>query len=394
MKPRLLIVDALSNYGGAHRVMVAVVPLLQRHLDVVVLDAYGNAQYRKALSAEGVMPLDVGMISRRPYVGGKGTWMRPLCVLRNLPKLCMIRWVVSKRLREIRPDVVYTNQLPMARLLATLPQVWWRPFVWHCHGMADAGQIGRSVCALLHRSRTAAIAVSQATARCLRQVVPCEKVHVCYNGICIEDVERKAAAGPTAPLPERLAGQTVFLLAATLGEQKGQLLAVEALARAVKHGSNAALWLAGGVAAGGDCEYASAVKSAAERWGIAECVHHLGWREDIWAVMMAADVSILATQTNESFGLVLAEGMALGKACIGPRLGGVPEVIDDGVTGLLFEPRQTDRLAEAMIRLCADLRFRNSCGVFGRSRVARLFSHRTQVDGILGVLSSVLRMRT
>jgi glycosyltransferase involved in cell wall biosynthesis len=72
--------------------------------------------------------------------------------------------------------------------------------------------------------------------------------------------------------------------------------------------------------------------------------------------------------------------MAAGKAVIAPRIGGCPEVVDEGVTGYLFESRNVDQLAECMKRIVSEQRHVDF-GKAGRQRVERLFSRRSWVDG-------------
>lgn len=389
-RPRLLVVDALTHFGGAHRVMVSVMPLLRADFDVWVLDVYGNEKYRYELQAYGIAVSDLGLKISRPYIGGKGTWKRPILVMAFLPRWLKVRHRLTKFIRTLDPAVIYTNQLPMVVLLATMPAVWRRCFVWHCHGIIHPRQISRCARALLFRRRAAAIAVSQATADQLKLAVPSDRVHVCYNGINIEEVQRMASTGPQAPLPDRRDGNVVFLLPATLQYTKGQQLAIKALAVICGYGIKASLWLAGDVGPGGDSDYVMELKATAERLGVDRNVHFLGWRTDIWAVMAKADVVMLGSLYLESFGLVLAEAMALGKACIGPRVGGVPEVIEDGVTGIIFEPDRVDLMARTMSQMAADAALRESCGRAGRARVMGLFNVSVQAEQISSVLKTLI----
>lgn len=77
---------------------------------------------------------------------------------------------------------------------------------------------------------------------------------------------------------------------------------------------------------------------------------------------------------SESFGMSLAEAMAFAKPVIATRVGGVPEVIEDGVTGVLVRRGDAGELAEAIGRLLADRDLRASMGRAGRRRAADLFS--------------------
>jgi glycosyltransferase involved in cell wall biosynthesis len=145
--------------------------------------------------------------------------------------------------------------------------------------------------------------------------------------------------------------------------------AIEALARLP---AAAALWLCGGVAEGGDRAYEDRLRALAARLGVAGRVSFLGWRDDVPAVLAAADVALLASE-EESFGMSLVEAMALGKPCVGTAVGGVPEVIEHGVTGLVAEG-DAAALAGALGALVGSPDARAAMGDAGRRRCERLFT--------------------
>jgi glycosyltransferase involved in cell wall biosynthesis len=77
-------------------------------------------------------------------------------------------------------------------------------------------------------------------------------------------------------------------------------------------------------------------------------VSFLDWRDDVASLMATSDLFVLPS-TRESFGLVILEALALGVPVIATRVGGVPEIIQTGETGILVEPRNPEALADAMI---------------------------------------------
>ena len=82
----------------------------------------------------------------------------------------------------------------------------------------------------------------------------------------------------------------------------------------------------------------------------------------------------VAPSLYESFGLIYAEAMGWEKPAVGCRVGGVPEVVADGETGLLVPPGDTAALVQALLRLSGDAGLRRRLGIAGRQRVERLFS--------------------
>lgn len=109
------------------------------------------------------------------------------------------------------------------------------------------------------------------------------------------------------------------------------------------------------------------LRALAERLGIADEVVWGGFREDIPTVMRALDVFVL-TSIYEGLGLVLLEAMAAGKPVVATRVSAIPEVVSDGVTGLLVPARDPAVLAEALARMNGE-GVRENMGQAGRARV-------------------------
>jgi N-acetyl-alpha-D-glucosaminyl L-malate synthase BshA len=90
-----------------------------------------------------------------------------------------------------------------------------------------------------------------------------------------------------------------------------------------------------------------------EKLGIERHVRFMGVRSDIGVVIACADLLLLPSQ-EESFGLAALEAMACGVPVVASRVGGLPEVIDDGRSGLLFSVGNTDEAAKKAIKILSD----------------------------------------
>jgi len=101
----------------------------------------------------------------------------------------------------------------------------------------------------------------------------------------------------------------------------------------------------------------------------------------------------VAPSLFESFGLIFHEAMQFGKAVVGCRTGGIPEVVQDGVEGLLVKPDCPDELREALARLMADDGLRQCMGQAGEQRVYNRSNYRTMAEGLEKVyLESITRV--
>ena len=126
-------------------------------------------------------------------------------------------------------------------------------------------------------------------------------------------------------------------------------------------------------------------------------IHFLGAlaRDEVAGLMADADLFVHpgvvdAQGRAEALGLVVAEAMASGLPCVGSRVGGIPEVIDDGVTGLLVEPGRPTDLAAALMTLLNDSDKRSSMGRAGQSRAASVFTTSAMVRSVASVYADVL----
>lgn len=104
----------------------------------------------------------------------------------------------------------------------------------------------------------------------------------------------------------------------------------------------------------GDGPQRAALQAQAETLGIADRVLFTGFRSDLPQVMAALDIFVLASPEPEVMPLVLMEAMAAARAVVAARVGGVPEIVEDGANGLLVPPGDADALAQALRRLTCD----------------------------------------
>ena len=128
-----------------------------------------------------------------------------------------------------------------------------------------------------------------------------------------------------------------------------------------------------------------------------ERIHFLGAlaRDEVAGLMADADLFVHPGVVDpqgraEALGIVVAEAMASGLPCVGSRVGGIPEIIDDGVTGLLVEPGIPKDLATALVTLLDDAERRSRMGRAGRSRAASVFSTVAMARSVAGVYADVL----
>jgi glycosyltransferase involved in cell wall biosynthesis len=286
---------------------------------------------------------------------------------------------LARVLRRERPDVLHTHTLAagnaLSRLAGRLAGV---PVVSHLHIENHFRPSTRRLLASLD-NRTAPwaaalVAVSEDTKRAYeRQGYPAGRVEVIHNGV---DLPPNGAPRENDPL--------VIGEIARLCDVKGQRELIRALADV----PGARL-----VLAGRDLEQAGAFErelvTEAERAGVAERVE-LGFRDDVGALLDELDVLALPSWT-EGLPMTVLEAMAHGRPVVATPVGGTPEVVADGETGLLVPPRDPEALAAALRRLLADPDLRRRMGEAGRRRVAEQFTADRMAERVLELYERVAR---
>jgi len=127
--------------------------------------------------------------------------------------------------------------------------------------------------------------------------------------------------------------------------------------------------------------------------GLQDVIRLAGFRSDLPQWLGGLD--ILAHPADmEGLGVSLLQASAAAVPIVTSRAGGLPEAVEDGVTGLLIAPRDVAGLRSALQRLLVDAALRHRLGAAGRARILREFSIDAMVDGNLAIYRKVLAQRT
>jgi glycosyltransferase involved in cell wall biosynthesis len=292
---------------------------------------------------------------------------------------------LTRLLRHERVDLLHTHTLAAANALSRLAARTARvPVFSHLHienhFRNSTARVLRGADNATARLCAALIAVSEDTRRAYeRQGYP-HRIEVVYNGVELD-------GGPPNPVRAELGVPADAPLVGEVGrlcDVKGQRELIQALADVPD---------ARAVLVGADLEQGGAfqrqLEQTAESAGVRDRVVFAGRRNDVGDVLAELDVFALPSWT-EGLPLVVLEAMARKRPVVATPVGGTPEVVVDGETGLLVPPRDPGALAGALRRLLDDAELRRRLGEAGYARVRERFSAEAMTKRVLELYDEVL----
>ncbi len=308
---------------------------------------------------------------------------------------------LARLIRAERPQILHTHTAKagaIGRLAAIVAGKDAPPIVVHTfhghvlHGYFDPfrTRVFRLLERFLARTSTALIAVSPQVRDDLvsLHVAPAEKFTVVRLGIeldervAIDEAMRAEARRVMGIPPERFA---VGWVGRMTGVKRTEDV-VRAFAALRARGVDACLCIVGD---GPDREQ---VEHRAHELGVIRDCLFLGYQEDVARFFAVFDAFVLSS-VNEGTPVVAIEALAAARPVVATRVGGVPDVVTDGVDGFLVEPGDVEALAERLERLARDPKLRTAMGEAGRTRVLPRYAVARLIDDIDRLYRSLLEAR-
>lgn len=347
-EPRILFVDQSGQLGGAEICLLPLAIRCTQRSEVLLLS---DGPFHERLQAEGVR-VSIDADARISSIKKDSVRFAAFAALPGV-----VRQVRSIAARAKHFDIVFLNTQKALILGAFGRALHRKPTVWHVHDIVSRAHFGRMHLLLIKWAVKVGvdhvIANSRASADALIELtgLPRSAVPVVHNGVDVArfggDAEQvttlndRRRALPGLPADAFLVG-----LFGRFTPWKGQHVALDAIARV----PNVHLVLVG-EALFGETGYAQSLRAQAKILGITERVHFAGFQHDVASWMKAMDVIVHASTQPEPFGLVIIEAMAAGKAVIASNGGAVPEILRDRENGMIVEPDDAPKLAEAIATL-------------------------------------------
>jgi glycosyltransferase involved in cell wall biosynthesis len=381
----LHVVPGLGHGGAEHQLLMNVAKLDRSRFESHVVHLYPRTQLAPAIEAAGAR------VHSAVCPGPFGTARRIVKLARLIRRLDIdlvhtsnvdgeLHGGIAGRITGVPAVATLTNIANEQVRLVDHPYLNRRKLKW-------AQRLRRFI---LRRTHDRYIAISNCVARStIRQVgLPPAAVEVIYRGMPeggveaerdqVEAVRRELDLAPHCP---------VLLTVGRLVPQKGQRYLIQAMPDVLRAHPRARLLIVGM----GFLE--PKLREEVAALGLGSSVSFLGRREDVPALMGAADLFVFPS-LFEGLGVALLEACASGLPCVASNVGPLPEVIEDGITGVLVPSRDPKSLAGAIGELASHPALMRRYGEAARARVRDTFRIDRSIARLEALYEDVLRLRT
>lgn len=304
-------------------------------------------------------------------------------------------FVLRKIVKDNEIEIVHSNTLAVFSgiMLAIFCKL---KHVWHVHEIIAKPPLLRYLLPrLAYKTADIVIANSRQTAVWIEKAVSKENknIRTIFNGV---DASRFHADFEPYSFRRELNIASEEVLISTVGRisrLKGQAIFIRAAGIVLKEIKNVSFIIVGDPPKGQEHFLKELEELLEELPRVKEKMRIFSYREDINKVYSASDIVVVPSTEPESFGLVAIEAMACGKPVIASAHGGLLDIVDDGVTGLLVKPADKGDLANAIIKLIRDQALRRKLGNSGLERQHRLFSEERYIREVSSVYKSTIHAK-
>jgi len=373
MPLRVLYLDHTAKIGGGE---IALVNLL-RHLDrsvvfpIALLFMEGPLRERLVGCCDmHVIPLaDSALTANKDGLG----W-RSLLQLRASLSVLLHIWRVVQFARKMEIDLIHTNSLKADIIGGIAARIAGIPVVWHVRDRIEADYLPKMVVrvfrflsqnlpdfVIANSSATLASLHLNGKGRSATVDANGRVVHDGCNVVSIKDGSDSVRTSVRIGLVGRISpwkGQDIFIKAAALLKEKHPEARFEII----------------GAPLFSEREYEACLHTLCDELNVNDTVEFAGFVENVPGRIAELDIVVHASTTGEPFGQVIIEGMAEQKPVVATNGGGVPEIVQDGITGLLVPMGDALRMAEAIDYLLTHPDEATEMGVRGRERVQTHFT--------------------
>jgi len=292
-------------------------------------------------------------------------------ILTSIPKL-------AKILEEEKVDIVHARSRIPALIAFFACRRRPTNFLTTCHGYYSQNTFSR----VMGWGRRVIVASSAIARHMIEDFgVPRERIRFIPRGVDLREFKYRK-------FPEKREDVFTIGVIGRLTPIKGHKYFLEALARMIRTFPKVRALIVGEASPGKE-KYEEELKVLTRRLSLDRYVEFIGRQDDVPKVLSRLDVLVMPSVTQEAFGRVLIEAQASGVPTIATRVGGVIDIIKDGVNGILVEPKDSSSLASAIIRLLEEPALAERLALAARKNVEEDFSLEHMAEETIKVYKEV-----
>jgi glycosyltransferase involved in cell wall biosynthesis len=280
---------------------------------------------------------------------------------------------IYRLIKRIKPHIVHTHTSKagwLGRLAAFLARV---PIIIHTpHGHVFHSYYGPFMTKIfVIAERILSLMTDKITALTDRErdehleqgIAAIEKYVIIHSGVMLQQIMNMNFVVETGKkklgIPQN---SNVIGVVGRLVPIKGHKYLVSAAKRIIREFDNTVFVFVG------DGYLESKLERQSESLGVRKNIIFTGWRKDVTEILNLFDILVLPS-LNEGMGKVLIEGMALGKPIVASSVGGIMDLVENGVNGILVPPKDSDALEEAILKLIRNKNLAQELGKNGKAKV-------------------------
>jgi glycosyltransferase involved in cell wall biosynthesis len=405
---RVLVISPVGQLGGAERAL----------LDLIASARFfrSDLAFHVLLFADGPLRLELEQLGATVYVlalpaslnsiGDSGLRLNRsirraaailVTLVWTLPLLGQFVFRLRRAMQRIQPDLVQTNGIK-AHLITGLAIPARVPLIWHVQDFLSERLLARHLLSLAARRVSIAVAISNAVAADIRRLIPALRVATVLNAI---DTVRFSPGDGDGPSLDRLANMAVAPsgtyrvgLIAAYARWKGQDVLLEAFSRLGRSlpALSLRLYIVGGPIYTTDASQFTADEMGGliSELGLTGLVGLIPFQRNVVPILRSLDIVVHASRKPEPFGLSIVEAMACGRPVVAAKGGGVDEIVENGVTGMLHLPGDGVALAELLRTLIDAPELRDRLATAGRRAAVARFSRPRLGPEVVALYDSVM----
>lgn len=387
---KILYISDWGGWGGAQKVTLTLIKGLNREQYEPHFILGSDGLFAQALQSEGVL---VHFVPMTPMsVPHSRRYLLPFLLVLFLGRLIVYSWRTYTTVQRIQPDLIQTCSIQAKLIGSIVAKLSRTKLLWHVQNMQPVGFRRNLVRFMAPYFPDQIVATSHAVAAIYADVVSADTLCVNHAGVDLTEpasIDRHLAR-QAVEQELGLTQQKIVVFASMLRRGKGPHILVQAAAEIAKTLPDVVYLLVGEVQFSKDHAYKKMLLDLISQLDLNEQIKLLGFRKDVYQLIAAADCLVHCPVENDSLPTVVLEAMALQTPVIGSVIGGIPEEIEDKVTGLLFEPDNYHALVNALTEILENPDLACRLAYAAREKLEAEFSHQRFVSKFETIYAELL----